>query len=98
MTVDELMSRAAQKCIDMREAHLVMFTEGINGYVCRNEGSIAESRALFKGTYHECQVWIERRGVEAALRYVMEHTIETPELAAASRTGVELLEVLVRLA
>jgi len=32
-----------------------------------------ESRALFKGTYLHCQIWIERRGVAAALRCVMEH-------------------------
>ena len=91
------MNEAAQKCIDVREAYLVMFTEGFNGYVCRNEASIDESRALFHGTYRECQVWIERRGVAAALKYGMEHMGEVPELSGRSLSGIKLLELISRL-
>lgn len=97
MTIEELMNDAAQKCIDTREAYLVMFTEGFNGYVCRNEASTDESRAIFKGTYRECQVWIERRGLAAALRHVIEHRAETQGLSEGDLGGVELLEVLSRL-
>jgi hypothetical protein len=94
MTLDELMNEAAQKCIDEREAHLVIFTEGLNGYVCPNEGVTSESRALFKGTYRECQVWVERRGIVTALQYVLDHRIEVPELAGKSLDGVKMLALL----
>jgi hypothetical protein len=98
MTLDELMYDAAQRCIDEREAHLIMFTEGLNGYVCPNEGLVAESRAIFKGTYRDCQIWVERRGISAALRYVIAHRNEVPELAPAKFTAVECLELFSRLA
>ena len=81
MTLDELKNGAAQQCIDERERHLIVFTEGLNGYVCPNEGITSESRALFKGTYQECQGWIERRGIATALRYVMQRLEAVPELA-----------------
>ena len=97
MTLDELMNRAAQECIDTRESYLAMFTEGLNGYVCRNEASINESRALFKGTYLNCQVWIERRGVSAALRCVMARIGDVEELAGRDPSVAELLELLSRL-
>ena len=92
MTLDVLMNEAAQVCIDEREAHLVIFTEGLNGYVCPNEGLTSESRALFKGTYLDCQIWIERRGIIAALRYVMEHRKEVPEFADPSLTATRCLK------
>jgi hypothetical protein len=97
MTLKELMNGAAQACIDTREAHVIMFTEGLNGYVCPNEGVLAESRAVFKGTYRDCQIWVERRGISAALRYVMEHRAEVPELSAGGLTAEECLELISRL-
>jgi len=97
MTLDELMNGASQECINEREAYLIIFTEGFNGYVCRNEGSTDESRALFAGTYRDCQIWIERRGVAAALRYVREYMEEVPELSGGGPGGVALLELLSRL-
>ena len=63
MTLDGLMSQAALECIDTRERHLAIYTVGVNGYVCRNEGAMDESRALFKGVYRDCQAWIERQGI-----------------------------------
>jgi len=75
------MNGAAQQCIDEREAHLIMFTEGINGYVCPNEGVITENRAIFKGTYRECQIWVERRGLSAAIRYILEQQNHVPQLS-----------------
>jgi len=95
MTLNELMNAAGQVSIDEREAYLVIFTEGFSGYVCRNEGSTDVSRALFKGTYRDCQVWIERRGLASALQYVMEHLAEVQELAGTSGAG--LVEMLARL-
>jgi hypothetical protein len=94
MTIDEIMYGAGQQSIDTREAYLAMFTEGMNGYVCRNEGVTDESRALFEGTYRDCQVWIERRGLAAALRYVMAHMGEVAELAGSKLDGEKLLELL----
>jgi hypothetical protein len=97
MTIEELINGAARECIDMREAYVIMFTEGVNGYVCPNEGLLAESRAVFKGTYRDCQVWVERRGISAALRFVMEHRAEVPELSAGGLTAAECLEMISRL-
>lgn len=97
MTIDELMNEASQACIDEREAYLVMFTEGLNGYVCRNDASAIESRALFKGTYRECQVWVERRGIVAALRVVKERWDAVDELTNEELAGRQVLEQLMRL-
>lgn len=94
MTLDGLMSQAALECIDTRERHLAIFTVGLNGYVCRNEGAMDESRALFKGTYRDCQAWIERQGISAALSYVIEHMNEVPELTASGMTSREILALL----
>src|ERR1700751_999096 len=58
MTVNELMNHASGECIEERERYLIIFTHGANGYVCRNEGVTDESRALYHGTYHDCQIWI----------------------------------------
>jgi hypothetical protein len=80
MTLDKLLTEAASECIDERERYLVMFTQGANGYVCRNEGLTDENQALFKGSYRDCQIWIERRGIAAALRYISEHSKEVPKL------------------
>ena len=91
------MDSAARECIDTREAHVIMFTEGLNGYVCPNEGVLAESRAVFKGTYRDCQVWVERRGIAAALRFVLEHRAEVPELSGGGLTAAECLEMISRL-
>lgn len=97
MTLVEVMERAALECTEERERYLAMFTVGMNGYVCRNESVTDENRALFKGTYMECQVWIERRGISAALRYVLDHVQDVPELTDRSMTASELLELLARL-
>jgi hypothetical protein len=98
MTIDDLMHDAGRESIDTREAYLVMFTEGFNGYVCRNEGATDENRALFKGTYRDCQIWIERRGLAAALRYVAAHIGEVVELTTDEPHGrAKLLEALSRL-
>src|SRR5579859_769393 len=97
MTLNELMNRAAQESIDARESYLAIFTEGLNGYVCRNEASTGESRALFKGTYLHCQIWIERRGVAAALLYVIAHMEEVEGLAGREFDGRVLLELISRL-
>jgi hypothetical protein len=80
VTLDELLDRAASQCIDERESYLAIFTIGINGYVCRNEGSIREKYALFHGTFRECQIWIERRGIAVALDYILSHKSEVAEL------------------
>ena len=98
MTIQELMNGAAQACIDTREAHVIMFTEGLNGYVCPNEGVLAESRAVFKGTYRDCQIWVERRGISAALRFVTAHRVEVPKLSAGDLMAAECLELISRLA
>ena len=94
MTLDNLMNGASEVCIDERETHLIMFTEGLNGYVCPNEGVVNENRAVFKGTYRDCQIWVERRGISAALRYVMEHQREVPELAAGGLRAAECIEMI----
>lgn len=91
MTIDELMDAAATACIDEREAYLILFTEGLNGYVCRNEGSALESRALFRGTYRECQIWVERRGIAAALRLIRARLEDVAEVTEAELMGRFLL-------
>lgn len=96
MTIDELMYAASEACIDEREAHLIVFTEGLNGYVCWNEGSAVESRALFRGSYRDCQVWVERRGIAAALRVVSGRMGEVTELPKEQQAGRALLERLMR--
>lgn len=90
-TLDKLVTLAAAECIDERERYLVIFTHGVNGYVCRNAGTTDESQALYKGLYHDCQIWIERRGIAAALRYIVEHSREVPGLAGRALTLDELL-------
>ena len=92
MTFGELMYNAAQQCVDEREAHLIIFTEGLNGYVCQNEGLTNESRAVFKGTYRDCQVWVERRGIAAALGYILGRQAEVPELRGVPLTVAQCLE------
>jgi hypothetical protein len=94
MTLDTLMTAAAAECIDERERYLVIFTEGANGYVCKNEGLTDESRALYKGTYRDCQVWIERRGIAAALHHISQHLQEVPELTDSHLTPVRILKQL----
>jgi hypothetical protein len=94
MTLDALMTRAAGECIDERERYLIVFTQGANGYVCRNEGVTDESQALFHGTYRDCQVWVERRGVAAALRQVLQYLPEVPQLTGPQLTAAGLLEQL----
>ena len=94
MTLSELMTRAAGDCIDERERYLIIFTQGANGYVCRNEGLTDESQALFRGTYHDCQIWIERRGIAAALRRIFRSLTEVPELSDPSLGPAGLLEYL----
>ncbi len=94
MTLDGLMSGAALECIDARERHLAVYTVGLNGYVCKNEASMDESRALFKGIYRDCQAWIERQGISAALKYVIEHMNEVPALAVPGMTIDEILTLL----
>ena len=91
MTLESLMNRAAADCIDERERYLVIFTEGANGYVCKNEGLTDEKRALFRGTYRDCQVWIERRGIAAALRCIMKYLHDVPELREQHLTPADLL-------
>ena len=91
MTLDDLMNQAAAQCLDERENHLVIFTQGANGYVCKNAEMIDEKHALFRGTYRECQIWIERRGIAAALQYILEHLREVPELAGRQLTPADLL-------
>jgi hypothetical protein len=91
MTLSTLMSRAAEECVDEREQYLIIFTHGSNGYVCRNEGVTGVSKALYHGSYRDCQVWVERRGIAAALREILDHLSEVPELADASLTPAELL-------
>jgi hypothetical protein len=94
MTLDGLMTGAAMESIDERERHLAIFTVGVNGYVCKNEPDADESKALFKGSYRECQAWIERRGIAAALRYVVKHMHDVPELNARGMTPSEILALL----
>jgi hypothetical protein len=91
VTIDELMNGASEVCVETRESFLVMFTHGLNGYVCRNEGAMDESRALYRGTYRDCQIWVERRGLSAALAYINEHRSEVPELVSSPLAPAELL-------
>jgi hypothetical protein len=98
MTLDGLMKLAAEQCIDEREAHLVIFTEGFNGYVCPNEGLTVESRAVYRGTYRDCQIWVERQGLSAALQCMLHHWHEVPELAAREMTAIECSELASQLA
>lgn len=97
MTLNALMTRAAGECIDERERYLIIFTQGANGYVCRNEGVTDESQALYHGTYRDCQIWIERHGVAAALRKILQHLPEVPGLADPSITACGLLEQLLEM-
>lgn len=92
MTLSGLMNRAAGECVDERERYLIIFTEGANGYVCRNEGLTDESQALYRSTYRDCQLWIERRGLAAALRHVLEHLPEVLDLKDGNLTASALLE------
>jgi hypothetical protein len=91
VTLDELMNAASEACVETRESFLVMFTHGLNGYVCKNEGAMDESRALYRGTYRDCQIWVERRGISAALAHINEHRSEVPELAGSTLVLTELL-------
>jgi hypothetical protein len=97
MTLDALMTRAAGECIDERERYLIMFTQGANGYVCRNEGLTDESQALYHGTYRDCQIWIERRGIAAAFRKVAQSLLEMPDLADPALSPADLIEQFSRL-
>jgi hypothetical protein len=97
MTFEDLMHGAAEQCIDEREAHLIVFTEGLNGYVCPNEGPISVSRAVFKGTYRDCQIWVERRGLSAALRYIAKHREKVLELSAGELLDAKCIELVSRL-
>jgi hypothetical protein len=91
MTLESLLDQAAAECIDERERHLVMFTLGANGYVCRNEGLTDESQALYHGSYRDCQIWIERRGIAAALRCILRHINDVPELTEQQLEPADLL-------
>lgn len=95
-TIQEVLDRAALECTEERERYLAIFTIGTDGYVCRNEAATDESRALFKGHYLDCQVWIERRGIAAALRYLTEHIKEVPELADRDAAAREILAFLMQ--
>jgi len=90
-TQDKVIAHAAAECIDERERYLVIFTHGVNGYVCRNEGTTNESQALYKGLYRDCQIWIEQRGIAAALRYVLKNLKDVPEVTGGQLTLEELL-------
>ena len=91
LTLDNVVTRAAAECIDERERYLVIFTHGVSGYVCRNAEATDESQALYKGLYRDCQIWIERRGIAAALRYVLKHLKDVPEMNGGQLTLDELL-------
>jgi len=92
MTLDTLLTRAAGECVDERERYLIIFTQGANGYVCKNEGVTDEAQALFHGTYRHCQIWIERRGIAAAMRHISQHLTEVPELSDPSLGPAGLVE------
>jgi len=94
MTLNALMTHAAAQCVDERERYLIIFTAGANGYVCKNEGLTDESQALYRGTYRDCQVWIERRGVVAALRTIRQFLPEIQELADPQLPAAGFLEQL----
>ena len=96
MTFNKLMNAAGQVCIDEREAYLIMFTKGFSGYVCRKtRGRRMRAVRYSRNLPGLPDMWIERRGLAFALRYVIEHQEEAPELAGAS--GTELVEMLARL-
>jgi hypothetical protein len=97
MTLDRLITLAALECVDERERHLAIYTVGLNGYVCRNDAQGDESHALFKGIYRDCQVWIERRGIAAAIKFVIAHMHEVPELNARELSHKEILALLARI-
>jgi hypothetical protein len=97
LTLDQLLNGASEASIDERERYVVMFTTGMNGYVCRNEGIIEESRSLYRGTYRSCQIWIERRGVFAAMQYLQEHISQVSELSAQKLSVPSLSEIFSRL-
>jgi hypothetical protein len=94
MNLNALMTRAASECIDERERYLIIFTQGANGYVCRNEGLTDESQALYRGTYRDCQIWIERRGIAAAMRKLLEFLPEVPEVTDPGFTPARFLQEL----
>jgi len=94
LIVKEFLDHAASECLDKRESYLVIFTTGMHGYVCRNEGATDPSRALFHGTYRECQIWIERRGIAAALDYVRAHLDAVAELAHPQLAAQRLMEII----
>jgi hypothetical protein len=91
ITLDNVVTRAAAECIDERERYLVIFTHGVSGYVCRNAEATDESQALYKGLYRDCQIWIERRGIAVALRYVLNHLKDIPEMNGGQLSLEELL-------
>ena len=91
MTLSTLMTRAAGECIDERERYLIIFTHGSHGYVCKNEGVTDQSQALYHGTYRDCQIWIEQRGIAAAMREILQSWPEVPELAEPGLTPSGLL-------
>lgn len=93
-TLQDVINQAALECTEERERYLAIFTIGVEGYVCRNESSTDESRALFKGHYRDCQGWIERKGIAAALHYLVEHSREVPELAGRELAAREILAFL----
>jgi len=94
LTLEELLDQAASECIDTRESYLVVFTVGANGYVCLNEGATYPSRALFHGTYRECQIWIERQGISAALDYLSSNIEQAPEIAESKLSARDLLKLI----
>jgi hypothetical protein len=94
LTLEELLDHAASECIDTRESYLVVFTVGVNGYVCPNDGATYPSRALFHGTYRECQIWIERRGISAALDYLSTNIEQAPEIAGSKLSARDLLKLI----
>jgi len=82
LTLRELLDGAASECIDKRESYLVIFTVDVFGYVCLNESSTDESRAVFHGTYR------------AALDHVLAHLGEVPELSQGELSAHHLLEMI----
>ena len=90
------MCRAALECIATLDRHLAVCTVGMKGYVCRNEASMDKGRALFKGVYRDCQAWIERQEISAALKYVVEHMNEVPALTVRGISSSGILGLLSR--
>jgi hypothetical protein len=95
LTLEELLDHAASECIDKRESYLVVFTVGINAYVCPNEGAIHPGKALFEGTYRACQIWVERQGIAQALRCVLARIGETP-VNPTPLSSSEFLDLIIR--